>query len=252
VQSFPPETAVPVLRRLLADQAKSASWPNAAAMLGMIGSDADADVLIDVSRRPMAVDAGVAARTRASALLGLGYLTQARGTRAALDYLGSGLDPVGWQRRDVSGTDADQAAIVSALALGLTGRPQARTLLDTAARQPLFQGSAGSESLAEANRTHGLVAQQGLLRYYKLEQQPNLQRFRPGQLDRVLQPARPEPATLPAAAAASITRPFAATMVEVPGKAAVVPPQGASAVLPTPPVQGVIPNPGQNPGNPQP
>jgi hypothetical protein len=238
VQSFPPDVALPVLRRLLNDPARAETWPNAAAMLGMIGEDSDAALLSTVARRAAVGDPGTAARARSSAIMGLGYLANARGSRAALQELSGGLDPSVWQVRGLSAADADQAAIVSALGLGLAGRPDAQRQLARAARRPFFQSGAGAEVLREATTASSAVARQGLLEYYGLQQRPTLLRFRPGQLDLVV-PADNRPVSLQA----EPPRDFQTIEVAVPGPAGVLPTPVPARQPPTPAVIGTIPNP---------
>lgn len=186
VQSFPPAVAVPVLKRLLGNPEKAESWPNAAGMLGLVGSAADASTLIAFieAPSPAGVDALTVQRARSSALIGLGYLVNRNGSPEALRYLQEGLNPGVWSRRaaNVEGYgSADereaQLSTLSALALGVSGKPQALEALSQAERQGRTQ-----LPLQEAMGANRAIASGGLLGYYKLQTRPNLQLLRPGQV----------------------------------------------------------------------
>jgi|GEM_PF-6043047 len=186
VQSFPPAIAVPVLKRLLANPEKSASWPNAAGMLGLVGSASDAATLIALieAPTPAGADALAVQRARSSALIGLGYLVNRNGSPDALRYLQEGLSPGAWSRRaaQIDGFGSadereQQLGTLSALALGVSGKPQALEALSQAERQGRSQ-----LPLQEAMDTNRAIASGGLLGYYKLQARPNLQLLRPGQV----------------------------------------------------------------------
>lgn len=186
VQSFPPAVAVPVLKRLLANPEKSESWPNVVGMLGLVGNADDAATLIAFieAPTPAGADPLSAQRARSSAVIGLGYLVNRNGSPDALRYLQEGLKPDVWSRRtanvDGFGSPEErelQLGTLSAMALGLAGKPQALEALSQAERQGRTQ-----LPLQEAMRAHREIASGGLLGYYKLQNKPNLQLLRPGRV----------------------------------------------------------------------
>lgn len=252
--SFPPAVAVPVLKAILADPAQASAWPNAAAMLGIVGDDTVAATLITFIRgAPGGQLSSDAVRGKSSAVLGLGYLAQRTGNAEAIRWLAATAKPGGATATGVrwlgvaAPTQAardQQLSTVATLALGLVARPESR-----AALAALPQGAAGSDVIQEARRTDAAISAQGPLGYYKLQDQPNLQRFKPGMLTITPrgtvaesgQAATPEAATFaaitPAAEAGktippkgkseSIGAPRTGTLIAPPG-------QGTPGVIPNP------------------
>lgn len=243
--SFPPAIAQPVLKAILADPAEAAAWPNAAAMLGIVGDDSAAATLIAFARgTPGATLSSDAARGKSSAVLGLGYLAQRTGNAAAIRWLGETARPGGatvsgvrWlsETAQTAAARDQQLSEVATLALGLAARPASR-----AALAALPRAAIGDDVVQQALRTDEAIRAQGPLGYYRLQDQPNLQRFKPGMLTITPQGTVAEagqPATPEAATTAEIT--------PAPETGQQIPPVGKSEVLAAPRTGKLIAQPGQ-------
>ena len=191
--SFPAESisrydssAVPVLVEMLRDEDEMASWPFAAAIVGMIGEERDAEALIDFIERPRgsylsrAEYAGIR-----SATLALGYLVATTRSAKALDYLWAGSDPQHWESvrsmqwtsrlgRTAARRNFDLARY-AVMGLGLSGDDLAMAMLETR----LSQWGAGEIASTDSRRTemmsaidqsmqdHQKIRARGLLAYYR-------------------------------------------------------------------------------------
>ncbi|WP_448586393.1 hypothetical protein [Thermaurantiacus sp.] len=249
VRSFPPAVAQPVLLKLLADPAEKDSWPNAAAMLGMIGNAEVASTLIDfITRGDGRALSPVETRAKSSAILGLGYLAQRTGSPAAVSFLASAARPGGVRVNWQSGLAADaaardrQLAETATLALGLAATPASRKALDSVSRSAV-----GEDVVAEAIRTHEAVRRDGMLGYYGMRELPTLKLIRPGQLQSLPLTRRSGPDGAVAAPSEAVIEPApeAGRVIATPteGQTLTPPRRGETLRQPGPGTPEAIPNP---------
>lgn len=166
---FNPETAIPILLRMLADPAEEQHWPNVVVTLGMVGDERAVEPLIEFLKRD--VDGTLSHShyiAKSSVVMSLGYVINKTGSQRALDFLADGAAPESWSRQPMRWTspyhrtDAErnrQLATMSILGLGLSGHPTAAEIL----RQiPDVDGV-----VKTALEAHRQIAEIGLDRYYR-------------------------------------------------------------------------------------
>lgn len=158
--------AVPCLRALLDNEADKQYWPNAVGAIGIIGGPGAAGALIayiDASRgRTLEPDVYRAALTAVAAL---GYVANG-GDARAMGYIADAARRSGEASPDTGDLRLAPSAIgvQAILALGLSGRPEARTVLEDMQRSG---DAAMRERAAESLRTLEHVAKVGLAAYFK-------------------------------------------------------------------------------------
>ena len=174
-------SAVPVLRRMLADDANQAYWPNVVTLLGLIGGDRAVNALIEfqiqASTDPLTV---LHLKAKLGAIVALGYAAYTSENARALAYLRQSVQPGAWRARAISWrspfhTSPQELHVllteIAVIGLGFTADPSASSIL----RDVIDKGRDGSvatyKSLVgvaeEALATHGLVTKRGLEGYYR-------------------------------------------------------------------------------------
>ena len=172
-----PEVALPLLQKILADPGASPYWANAAVIVGMIGEDRGADLLVDFIMRGDAKQKleGDQTRAKTSAVMSLGYIVNTSGSKKALDFLSSGTDPKFWSERKVAWTGSylpgvkernDQLATMSVLGLGLSGKPEAAKVLRSIAERKAVAPELES-AVRDALWANEAIAKEGLREYYR-------------------------------------------------------------------------------------
>ena len=173
-------SAIPRLQAMLDDANQKPYWPNIVGVLGIIGDESVAQVLIDLieRNRDKALD-GETYRAALSAPIALGYLAN-RTSERALNYLANASEtlasasPAEARAAGELRLDAGSIGQSAVLGLALSGRPQARQILErliqsTSQRSP--QTAAANvpiqSLLAEALTTLKAVEERGLSEYYR-------------------------------------------------------------------------------------
>ncbi|MGN6107589.1 MAG: HEAT repeat domain-containing protein [Kofleriaceae bacterium] len=172
--------AIPSLLAVLGDPQAERQWPVAATTVSMIGDPQALDPLIEF----IADGQGALSRSqyvaKTNALMGLGYIANTSEDPKALDYLIEGTNPDVWPRRiawrcpfTTTAEDCQRdLAEVSVLGLALSGRPQARDVLEALKSRGTAQGATKVQrrfgELAEQSlREHARIANGGLSQYYR-------------------------------------------------------------------------------------
>ena len=160
-------------------------WPNAAAVLGIIGDDCSVDPLIDFVEGREGYDvewSPTVYRGRLSGITGLGYLAGKRGNKKAMGYLLESVDPEIWidrkiqwlkAREDEAGRWSLQLSAEAVLALRLTGQDAAGKELaalaaDEGVHERLQRLALSAQSDWKAIKDRGLAA------FYGAESTPQL------------------------------------------------------------------------------
>ena len=177
VEHAKPHNVEPLLRML--DSGHDVLyWPNVTKVLGLTGSDAVVEPLIDFVHGDEEWSTPIY-RGRLSGLLGLGYVVSvsARGdrpaNRKALRYLLASVCPDHWRARRLPWVAGradqhrlrEQLSVSSVLALALTGSPEAADKLDelerSGATERLRRTAASVQDDLARIRAHGLAAYYG-------------------------------------------------------------------------------------------
>ncbi len=157
--------ARPRLEAMLGDPAESAHWSNIVGAIGIIGGPRASDVLVAfVESQRGRVIGGEAYRAALSAVMALGYVANG-GDAQAMNYLSTtarGLaSPQPQQPADGLRLDNHTLGQQAIVGLGLSGRPEARTVLRELQRVPAVRDAAD-----EALATLATVETLGLSGYY--------------------------------------------------------------------------------------
>jgi hypothetical protein len=182
-------SAVPRLLQMLEDPNQKPYWANIVGVLGIVGDQAVVQVLIDFieGNRGKALDPETY-RASLSAIVALGYLTNRTGDERALSYLGTAARGMMATSPATTGADAGELRLDSAsvgqtavLGLSLSGRPQAREILEELMRADAARlGASPTDSptnapsqnlLSDALTTLRTVQEHGLSEYYRREGQ---------------------------------------------------------------------------------
>ncbi len=178
-------TDVPVLLEMLEDTREEEHWANIVVVLGIIGGEDVAGILIDFINE--AVD-GVLSQphytAKTSALLSLGYLINRTNSEKALNFLMDSLDPSIWVGRGTTGIspfhnsleeshrDLSKNAI---LGLALSGNPDAAAALqefldaDLVGEMEIFREQV-RDVVVESIEVNKQIEEIGLIAYYEVNQ----------------------------------------------------------------------------------
>lgn len=177
--------AVPVLLSMLEDPKEDPYWANIAITLAIIGDDRAVEPLRNFIQEGSGELSMPRFNAKTSAIMALGYLVNKSENRETLDYLIKSLDPKVWDERGVRWTspikmETDDRNVVmtsnAILGLGLSGQPQAAEALQ-ALQQP---GRTDEEKefrekvapvVEEALKAHAIIAEEGLIAYYRRGQE---------------------------------------------------------------------------------
>lgn len=184
--------AEPILLRLLDEPAMAAHRSNIVITLGMLGSPAAAQRIVQIIEDGTGVLSPDDASVRMDAVMALGYAAYAAGPGAApsppLTYLLDGLDASVWPVRvawRLSNDDgrAEQLRMRSIAALGLSGHPSALTALQQLLPVGGGRGGGGGgrggggrgaplppsddAAINESIRANEFIAANGMSRYYE-------------------------------------------------------------------------------------
>jgi hypothetical protein len=180
---FGPDAA-PKLLQMLRDPTEKEYWANIVGVLGIIGDASTAAPLIDFvegnSGKPLDP---ATYRASMSALVALGYLANRTGDERALNFLTARAGNLGSARAESAGAagelrlDTDSLAQTAVLGLAVSGRPQARQVLEDLMRSDTARlrssdpaARRSSQNLiSEALTTFKTVQDQGLSEYYRRE-----------------------------------------------------------------------------------
>lgn len=173
---------VPTLLQMLEDPKEEAYRTTIVVTLGIIGDERAVDPLIAFLSRGVTGTLSHSEYTaKTSVLMALGYLVNKSGSKKALTYLMDSLDPAVWAKRKVNWTSPYQATMddrnvqlstMAILGLALSGQPAAAEALRSLQKAPRtkaaekFQAQV-SQVVAEALKSHEMIAKQGLAEYYR-------------------------------------------------------------------------------------
>jgi hypothetical protein len=128
--------SVSMLKRLLDDQSMVEDRGNILTVIGMLGSDAAESTLIDYVQAGSGPLKAEEVSLRLDALTALGYAANVATSATTLEYLIGGLDTANWPKRVAwrlasGGDPSARLRQRSMAALGLSGKPEALTALQT-------------------------------------------------------------------------------------------------------------------------
>src|SRR5262249_10742654 len=165
IRRFGP-AALPRLRAMLKDAAEREYWSNIAGAIGIVGGPDASETLIgfvDASgNRALDADSYRAALT---AVMALGYVANS-GDERALSFLAAAArrSNAPSQHTDSLRLEPSTIGVQAILGLGLSGRPEARTVLEELQRS---EDASLRERATDALRIHKAVASKGLAEYFR-------------------------------------------------------------------------------------
>jgi hypothetical protein len=102
VRRFDPQTTVPILLEMLANQGEEEHWPNVVVTLGMLGDARAVDPLIRFLEQDFDGTLSHAHYiAKSSVVMALGYLVNRSGNEQALQFLVESVDPDVWTSRGI-------------------------------------------------------------------------------------------------------------------------------------------------------
>lgn len=172
---------IPTLLAMLNNRAEERHWPNIILVLSLIGDDRVVNELIGFVGRDRGQLSADHYRAKTALVMSLGYLINKTGSRRALDYLRSGLDPRVWPARVGSNMAQYQRSPIernhdfakhALLGLSVSGNAEAGSALralQQRARNPAEQKFRDEvrELIVEALKEHQQIASGGLAAYYR-------------------------------------------------------------------------------------
>jgi len=186
VTRLSPEVAVPLLVGMLDNPQEEEYWANIVVILGMLGDDRAVAPIFDFIKRgesrPQLSRSQCVAKT--SAVMSLGYIVNRTANPEALAYLKEGVYPETWEARNLLWASSffrsqaeqnNQLAIMAVLGLGVSGKPQAATVLQMLRQPPATPKMKALKSripeidniAEEALKANAMISKSGLKLYYE-------------------------------------------------------------------------------------
>lgn len=164
-------------------------WPNAVTLLGIIGGEQAAETLISFAEEHsgQVVDPATF-RATLDSVLSLGYVVNREPVEEAIGFLTETAQAIGDEEPQAAATEAEfgvegglrvtdsMLAHSAVLGLSLSGRPEARAVLEELASQPSAAATGEVDNaeaetlLSDALATHSEVADRGLIEFYQQRQ----------------------------------------------------------------------------------
>ena len=172
---------IPTLLGMLNNRAEERHWPNIILVLSLIGDERVVSELIAFVGRDRGQISPDHYRAKTALVMSLGYLINKNGSRRALDYLRSGLDPRVWPARVGSNMAQYQRSTIernhdfakhALLGLSVSGNAEAASALRSLQQrtanpaQQKFRDEV-RELIVEALKEHQQIASGGLAAYYR-------------------------------------------------------------------------------------
>lgn len=172
---------VPELLAMLGNPQEEANWPNVVVVLGIIGDPQTVEPLIAFAGKGEGTLSHPQYIAKSSVLMALGYLINKSKDQKAFAFLTESLNPNVWQKRGLGWTSPYQAKMeernlqltkMAILGLALSGTPQAADALRSLQQNPPAEIAEGDrnqlkELATEALREHAMIAEKGLINYYR-------------------------------------------------------------------------------------
>ena len=161
---------------MLHDSTEQNSWANIATALGILGGPEIGQVLKEfIEAEPVGVAPPTIVRSKAAAVIALGYLLNKNGDPEVLQYLAARAQPRTWassgawlgQTAEARQVYAEGLSETAMIALALSGRPEAGPALQQAiGGLPNRQVDRNRQFMQHLAETHSRVQQEGLAAYY--------------------------------------------------------------------------------------